>query len=360
MSESVDRLNRVIEREEVSSQTFEDLEKSLSEPSKEVKSEEQPKNDDPQGNGEAKANAEPDAKKKADTGEGVDPKPEGEEKKGDEQGEDKNPAKPSEEKGKPDKPEKPDNTAQQNHAWQKLRTQNRDYKREIARLKQELEKYKPVERADYNEDQFANKADFYRVVAHEQNQIDRAKWKTEELNEQIAALERAERDQTIIQRETALFPTEKEYGEYCQIVNSCMQSGMKNALDANPDIMEFIDNSDMGPRLLYHFAMKPQDFKQIADNPNKVSRSFMLSQLERGLYEHFVLKPQGQGAGANTNTQVAQPPVQTPPASPNPAPQGQQSKKEVPVIGKLGTGADKSTPDLSESEVMKIYRKYTT
>jgi hypothetical protein len=110
----------------------------------------------------------------------------------------------------------------------------------------------------------------------------------------------------------------------------------------------------MGPRLMYHFAMKPSDLIGIAENPNPTTRGFMLAQLEQGLYRYFVLgqgQQQPTAPNATPSSQQQQQAAPTNPATP----------RNVPVIGKIGEGVDKSNPDtMDEKSIINSYRRYTT
>ena len=358
---ATERLDSVIQRENVTNQTFEDLEKSLSQGTQEqpketeVKPNDNPNPPEPQANGTEKVET-----------------PVGTEKAGAE-GEQDTPTEPSEKK---DSEKKPEDKGKQNHtpeeqreyAWQKLKKENKTFRtknealtQQIKQLQEQIEAFKSSQgkpnEEEYTRDNFATEEDWLRYVAHKQYQQDTANSVNEQNQRQLEDLQEQQRMLVIAQREEALFPAEKRQ-EYVQVVSSALEAGMKSALDANPDVMEFIDNSDMGPRLMYHFAMMPQDLIRIANNPNPTSRSVMLAQLEQGLYRHFVLGGGQQNQQPQPNATPNATPSATPsaaPTNPNPAP------RNVPVIGKIGEGADKSNPDtLDEKSIISSYRKYTT
>lgn len=354
---AAERLNSVIERENVASQTFDDLEKSLNQGSQESEKPTETTQDDAPNPSESKV-----------TGDDGDKKPP-EAENGGAAGEQKTPNEPSVEK-KETEPNKQQHTQeeQKEYAWQKLRKENKSFRtqneqltKQIKELQAQIDNYKKSgteQKESLTSDQFATQADFMRYVAHEQNVKDFAAMQNQQNEDALKQLQEQQRMLVIAEREEALFPAEKRT-EYVQVVNAAMNAGMKSALENNPDIMQFIDNSQMGPRILYHFAMMPKDMIAIAENPNPASRQFMLANLERGLYNHFVL-----GAG---NPQNGKPnPETNPNPAPNPsgAPTNQSTppkKAPPPVIGKVGGGMDNTDPEsLTEQEVIKAYRRVTT
>ena len=347
---ATERLNAVIAREQESSQTFEDLEKSLTSSQQEPNAEEpkvtedsHPNTSDPKVTGEESAETPAEAEKAGATGGQQTPNEPSVEKKDNEP--------PNNDKGH--SPEE-----QRKYTWQKLRTENKEFKaknealnNQIKQLKEqiaELKEEKPSEE-QYTEENFRSKEDYFRYLAHQHNQQDARHSQQQQAELALANLQEQQRAMTILQREEALFPAEQRK-QYCDVVNAAMEAGMKNALEANPDVMEFLDNSEMAPRMLFHFALKPEDFMNIVQNPNPTSRKFALARLEEGLYRTFVLN---KGANQPTGGE-AQPPKQSDVNNQQPP------KKSVPIIGKIGDGGDKSNGDTaSESEIIKTYRKYT-
>lgn len=257
----------------------------------------------------------------------------------------------SEEKksGEPAPKQEPSHAQKSDFAWKKLRGENKSLKKELAAAREQLEKYKnakPSEEPDRA--MFTSDADYYKEISRRTYADDMAKAKAEEAAQRVAQLEQAELADAIQRREQALFPDEKSYSEYSSAIGHALNSGMGAALEQNKDIKEFIDKSDMGPRLLYHFAMKPEDFAMISGNQNAASRSYQLAQLENALYQHFVA-----GYAATQNP----PPKQEVPA---PAPQT-PPKPVVPVLGKVGNEELESTPAdtfATDEQVRKALRKY--
>jgi len=349
---ATERLNAVISREQESSQTFEDLEKSLTSSSEQTKEDETkvteedlPNHEQPKVTGDGDGKTPNEAEKLGATGGQPTPNEPSVEKKESES--------PNNEKVHT--PEE-----QRKYTWQKLRNENKEFKaknealnNQIKMLQEQIAKFKEESPSEeqYTEENFRSKEDYFRYLAHQQYQQDSRQNQQQQAEQALASLQEQQRLMTIVQREEALFPAEQRQ-QYCEVVNAALEAGMKNALDSNPDVMEFIDNSEMAPRLLYHFALKPEDFFNIVNNPNPTSRKFALARLEEGLYRTFVLN---KGATQPNSGSEAQPPKnseqnnQTPP------------KKNVPIIGKIGEGGDKSNSDTaSEAEIMKTYRKYTT
>lgn len=358
---ATERLDSVIQRESASNQTFEDLEKSLSNGQQEQTKETQVEQNGNPNQTEPKANGTEQVETPVET-----------EKAGAE-GEQKTPTEPSEKK-EPEK--KPEDKGKQTHtpeeqreyAWQKLKKENKAFKtqnealtQQIKSLQEQIDSFKNSQgnpnEPEYTRDNFATEEDWLRYVAHKQYQKDAASSLNEQNVRKLENLQEQQRMLVIAQREEALFPAEKRQ-EYVQVVSAALQAGMKSALDANQDIMEFIDNSDMGPRLMYHFAMIPQDLIRIAENPNPTTRGVMLAQLEQGLYRKFVLG----GGLPNQQAQSNATPNVTPNAAPSAAPTNPNpAPKTVPIIGKIGEGVDKSNPDtMDEKSVIQSYRKYTT
>ena len=347
---ATERLDAVIAREQESSQTFEDLEKSQN-PNPQQPNAEEPKVVD---------NDHPNTPEPNVTGEGGAETPVEAEKAGATGGQ-QTPNEPSVEKKDNENPNDKGHSPeeQRKYTWQKLRNENKEFKAknealntQIKQLQEQIAKFKEEQPSEqqYTEENFRSKEDYFRYLAHQQYQQDSKQAQQQQAEQALANLQEQQRAMTILQREEALFPAEQRK-QYCDVVNAAMEAGMSNALNANPDVMEFLDNSEMAPRLLYHFALKPEDFFNIVNNPNPTSRKFALARLEEGLYRTFVLN---KGAAQPNNGGEAQPPKNS--DVPNQTP----PKKQVPIIGKIGEGGDKSNSDTaSEAEIMKSYRKYT-
>ena len=358
-----ERLNSVIERESASSQTFDDLEKSL--------------NQGNQQENEKGANTTPDnapnpSESKVTGDDGGKQPPETE--KGGAAGGQDTPNEPSVEKKDtdPNKNQQQQHTQEekQEYAWQKLKRENKNFRSQNEQLSKQIKELeaqiatfkeagnKPQE--TLTEEQFATKEDYLRYVAHQQNMKDFAALQNQNNEAYLKQLQDQQRMLVIAEREEALFPAEKRT-EYVQVVNAAYEAGMKSALENNPDIMQFIDNSQMGPRILYHFAMKPQDMIAIAENPNPASRQFMLAQLESGLYNHFVKGAGNQQQQPNPAPNTNPNPAPNPSGAPNNQTPAQPKRNPPPIIGKVGGGEDNTDPDtLTEQEVTKLYRKVTT
>ena len=359
---SVERLNSVIERENVSSQTFDDLEKSL--------------NQGNQQEPEKKTNTPPDntpnpSEPKVTGDDGGKQPPETE--KGGAAGGQDTPNEPSVEKKdtEPNKNQQQQHTQEekQEYAWQKLKRENKNFRsqneqltKQIKDLESQIAAFKETAskpHEELTEEQFATKADYLRWLAHDQNQKDFATLQNQQNEAYLKQLQEQQRMLVIAEREEALFPAEKRT-EYVQVVNAAYEAGMKSALENNPDIMQFIDNSQMGPRILYHFAMMPKDMIAIAENPNPTTRQFMLAQLESGLYNHFV-KGAGNKQQPNPAPNTNPNPAPNPSGAPNNPTPAQPKRNPPPIIGKVGGGEDNTDPDtLTEQEVTKLYRKVTT
>lgn len=354
---ATERLDSVIQRESASTQTFDDLEKS--------QSQEQQK---PNGGAEVEQKGNPNP---TETNANVEEKVEtpAETEKAGAQGEQNKPNEPSEKKEPESKPEekgKQNHTPeeQREYAWQKLkkenrafRTQNEALSQQIKQLQEQISSFKASQenpdKEEYTRENFATEEDWLRYVMHKQYQQDAANSQNARNEKALEDLQEQKRMLVIAEREEALFPAEKRQ-EYVQVVSAALNAGMKSALESNPDIMQFIDNSEMGPRLMYHFAMKPSDLIGIAENPNPTTRGFMLAQLEQGLYRYFVLGQGQQQPTAPNATPSSQQQQQAAPTNPAPP-------RNVPVIGKIGEGVDKSNPDtMDEKSIINSYRRYTT
>lgn len=223
------------------------------------------------------------------------------------------------------------------YAWEKTNKELAELREANKKFQEQLEKIKPKETPKkYKKDDFVDEESYFKYLANEslKERLEKAKSQKEEFNKQ--------NEQIRVQKEEfddkvkSIFESNSD--AYYNVVNKALENGMSNYLDKNPDIMKYIMESPISPKLAFHFAVVPNDLIAIAKQTNPQARYAKLSILEDKLSRISMfnqpLKKQGD----------------------------KESSKEDINIGRLGGDVSNPTSELSDAEAFKIVdelkRKY--
>lgn len=88
-----------------------------------------------------------------------------------------------------------------------------------------------------------------------------------------------------------LFKTPEAEQQYRQTIGAALQDGLGDLIDSDKEIAQYIMRSDMGPKILYEMATKPEEVqKMFDDNVTPMDRQFMIRELE-GRLRNETVKP---------------------------------------------------------------------
>ena len=215
------------------------------------------------------------------------------------------------------------------YAWEKtneelkeLREENRKFKEQMAKL---TAKPKEVPKK-YNKEDFVDEESYFKYLANEslKERLNQAQIKKEEL---------AQRNQETVKAKENFDAKVKEIFDsnsdaYYSVVDKALNDGMSNILDKNPDVMKYIADSPISPKLAFHFAVVPNDLIAIVKQQNPQARLVKLASLEEKLSQITMFN---QPLKKSVST----------------------SKKEID-IGRLGNEQSTASSDLSDEEALKI------
>lgn len=111
-----------------------------------------------------------------------------------------------------------------------------------------------------------------------------------------------------------LFKTPEAEQQYRQAIGTALQNGLGELIDEDKEVAQYIMRSDLGPKILYEFATKPEEVeKMFNDNVTPMDRQFMIRDLENRLRNEI-------------------------------------NKPSVPVIGKPGLGTEAKQGSIFDSD----------
>jgi myosin heavy subunit len=215
------------------------------------------------------------------------------------------------------------------YAWEKtnqelkeLREENRKFQEQMAKL---TAKPKEVPKK-YKKEDFVDEESYFKYLANEslKERLNQAQIKKEEL---------AQRNQETVKAKENFDAKVKEIFDsnsdaYYSVVDKALNDGMSNILDKNPDVMKYIADSPISPKLAFHFAVVPNDLIAIVKQQNPQARLVKLASLEEKLSQITMFN---QPLKKSVST----------------------SKKEID-IGRLGNEQSTASSDLSDEEALKI------
>ena len=142
------------------------------------------------------------------------------------------------------------------------------------------DKYAPLNRGQFQDD------DSY-IDALVQQRFDNM-WNTKLQEAQQRYQEQAQQDQEVQAYKSRqdenvkkLFKTPEAEKQYRETIGIALQNGLGDLIDSDKEIAQYIMRSDMGPKILYEMAMKPDIVSEMfSDNVTPMDRQFKIRELE--------------------------------------------------------------------------------
>lgn len=145
------------------------------------------------------------------------------------------------------------------------------------------DKYAPLNRGQFQDD------DSY-IDALVQQRFDNM-WNQRLQEAQQRYQEQAQQDQEVQAYKSRqdenvkkLFKTPEAEKQYRETIGIALQNGLGDLIDSDKEIAQYIMRSDMGPKILYEMAMKPDIVTEMfSDNVTPMDRQFKIRELENNL-----------------------------------------------------------------------------
>ena len=150
------------------------------------------------------------------------------------------------------------------------------------------DKYAPLNRGQFQDD------DSY-IDALVQQRFDNM-WNQRVQEAQKHYQEQAQQDQEVQAYKSRqdenvkkLFKTPEAEKQYRETIGIALQNGLGDLIDSDKEIAQYIMRSDMGPKILYEMAMKPDIVTEMfSDNVTPMDRQFKIRELENNLRASMV------------------------------------------------------------------------
>lgn len=150
------------------------------------------------------------------------------------------------------------------------------------------DKYAPLNRGQFQDD------DSY-IDALVQQRFD-TMWNQRLQEAQKQYQEQAQQDQEVQAYKSRqdenvkkLFKTPEAEKQYRETIGIALQNGLGDLIDSDKEIAQYIMRSDMGPKILYEMAMKPDIVSEMfSDNVTPMDRQFKIRELENNLRASMV------------------------------------------------------------------------
>lgn len=150
------------------------------------------------------------------------------------------------------------------------------------------DKYAPLNRGQFQDD------DSY-IDALVQQRFDNM-WNQRMQEAQQRYQEQAQQDQEVQAYKSRqdenvkkLFKTPEAEKQYRETIGIALQNGLGDLIDSDKEIAQYIMRSDMGPKILYEMAMKPDIVSEMfSDNVTPMDRQFKIRELENNLRASMV------------------------------------------------------------------------
>ena len=150
------------------------------------------------------------------------------------------------------------------------------------------DKYAPLNRSQFQDD------DSY-IDALVQQRFDNM-WNQRVQEAQKQYQEQAQQDQEVQaytsrqdENVKTLFKTPEAEKQYRETIGIALQNGLGDLIDSDKEIAQYIMRSDMGPKILYEMAMKPDIVSEMfSDNVTPMDRQFKIRELENNLRASMV------------------------------------------------------------------------
>ena len=86
-----------------------------------------------------------------------------------------------------------------------------------------------------------------------------------------------------------LFKTPESEKQYRDAIGIALQNGLGELIDSDKEIAQYIMRSDMGPKILYEFATKPDIVQEMfEDSVTPMDRQFKIRELENNLRKSMI------------------------------------------------------------------------
>ena len=150
------------------------------------------------------------------------------------------------------------------------------------------DKYAPLNRGQFQDD------DSY-IDALVQQRFDNM-WNQRLQEAQKQYQEQAQQDQEVQAYKSRqdenvkkLFKTPEAEKQYRETIGIALQNGLGDLIDSDKEIAQYIMRSDMGPKILYEMAMKPDIVSEMfSENVTPMDRQFKIRELENNLRASMV------------------------------------------------------------------------
>ena len=150
------------------------------------------------------------------------------------------------------------------------------------------DKYAPLNRGQFQDD------DSY-IDALVQQRFDNM-WNQRVQEAQKQYQEQAQQDQEVQAYKSRqdenvkkLFKTPEAEKQYRETIGIALQNGLGDLIDSDKEIAQYIMRSDMGPKILYEMAIKPDIVSEMfSDNVTPMDRQFKIRELENNLRASMV------------------------------------------------------------------------
>lgn len=256
---------------------------------------------------------------------------------------DNSPRQDGDEKQSKDKPKpKYSHEEQVAYSFSKLNSKLSQTKRELKEALAQIEalkKAKPQETPKtYGPDDFESQADYFKYIANQQL-IEQLKKASEAKQASDAkAMEQQAAQDRYSNLAQSIYNTPEAINEYNTVVGKAIEEdGLDQVLNSDAVLADFLNSSNMAPRLVYHFAAMPEELDRIMSIKDPTDKRFALNILSHKLASIFAAKPA-------ENKEATKP--------------SQSSQANVPIVGKAGTGGASagSIPEQSMDEVLAELR----
>lgn len=165
----------------------------------------------------------------------------------------------------------------------------KSFEERLARL-EHPEQYRPQTREQFQTDddyiQYLVEQRFNNVW-NQRLQEAQQKYQEQQQQDQEVQAYRSRQDENV----KKLFKTPEAEQQYRAAIKTALDNGLGELIDSDKEIATYIMRSELGPKLLYEFATKPQEVQKMFDeNVTPMDRQFMIRELE-GRLRNEMVKP---------------------------------------------------------------------
>lgn len=240
------------------------------------------------------------------------------------------------------------------YAFNKLNSKFSRTKKDLAEALKQIEELKKAQaaRPPVNEskalgpESFSSQEEYFKYIANQSiiEQLQKAAEQKRSNDAQSQALK--ESQDRFNSKALEIYNTPEAIEEYNTVVGKAInEDGLADTISNDPVIHDFLNSSNIAPRLVYHFAAIPEDLERITAIKDPTDKRFALNILQHKIQTVFSNMAKQAAPNSQPNSQ---------PASNNSQP------SSVPIVGKAGTGGASSagTTELSMDDVMANLRSH--